>query len=101
MKFFKPFTPPYDKKDIWWDYWYNTMKELAEINWETVDLKEKYGKEDFEAGNFTEEDWDKLRGARKQGKKVLVIDEVQSKRHQEGREKGYIDQARLDEIVKK
>ena len=52
-------------------------------------LKEKYSKEDFEAGNFTEEDWDKLRGARKQGKKVLVIDEIQSKRHQEGREKGY------------
>ena len=52
-------------------------------------LKVKYSKEDFEAGNFTEEDWNKLRDARKQGKKILVIDEIQSKRHQEGREKGY------------
>lgn len=34
-------------------------------------------------------------------RKVLVIDEVQSKRHQEGREKGYIDQARLDEIERR
>ena len=32
MKRFKPFTPTYDKKTKWTDYWYNTMKELAEIN---------------------------------------------------------------------
>ena len=59
-------------------------------------LKEKYSKEDFEAGNFTEEDWDKLRAARKAGKKVLVIDEIQSKRHQEGREKGYLSKDAIE-----
>lgn len=47
MKRFKPFTPAYDKKTKWADYRYNTMKELAEINWETVDLKEKYGRMDY------------------------------------------------------
>lgn len=47
MKRFKPFIPPYDKKTIWSDYWYNKMKKLAEINWETVGLKEKYGRMDF------------------------------------------------------
>ena len=46
MKRFKPFTPAYDKKTKWADYRYNTMKELAEINWETVDLKEKYWRMD-------------------------------------------------------
>jgi len=46
MKRFKPFTPAYDKKAKWADYRYNTMKELAEINWETVDLKEKYWRMD-------------------------------------------------------
>lgn len=46
MKRFKPFTPTYDKKTKWADYRYNTMKELAEINWETVDLKEKYWRMD-------------------------------------------------------
>lgn len=38
------------------------------------------------------------------GEKVLVIDEIQSKRHQEGRERGYqeeISQERLDEIAKR
>ncbi|MBQ4377074.1 MAG: strawberry notch C-terminal domain-containing protein, partial [Bacteroidales bacterium] len=30
----------------------------------------------------------------KDGKRVLVIDEIQSKRHQDGREKGYADQAK-------
>lgn len=43
---------------------------------------------------------DGMRGKEKV-RKVLVIDEVQSKRHQEGREKGYIDQARLDEIERR
>lgn len=47
MKRFKPFTPDYDKKETRGDYWYNTMKELAEINWEQVYLKEKYGRMDF------------------------------------------------------
>ena len=46
MKRFKPFTPPFDKKTIRADFRYNRMKELAEINWETVDLKEKYGRMD-------------------------------------------------------
>ena len=47
MKRFKPFTPLYDKKEGRSDFRYNTMKELAEINWETVDLKEKYGRMDY------------------------------------------------------
>lgn len=47
MKRFKPFTPPYDKKTIWADYRYEKMKKLAEINWEEVYLKEKYGRMDF------------------------------------------------------
>lgn len=42
MKRFKPFTLSYEKKTEWVDYRYHKMKELAEINWETVDLKEKY-----------------------------------------------------------
>jgi len=46
MKRFKPFTPSVDKKAKWVDYRYNTMKELAEINWGTVDLKEKYWRMD-------------------------------------------------------
>lgn len=47
MKRFKPFTPPYDKKTIWTNYRYEKMKKLAEINWEEVYLKEKYGRMDF------------------------------------------------------
>ena len=50
MKRFKPFTPSYEKKTKWADYRYNTMKELAEINWETVDLKEKYWRMDASYG---------------------------------------------------
>lgn len=46
MKRFKPFTSIYDKKIKWANYWYDAMKELAEINWETVDLKEKYWRMD-------------------------------------------------------
>lgn len=46
MKFFKPFTPSYKKKAERSAYWYNTMTELAEINWQKVDLKEKYGRMD-------------------------------------------------------
>lgn len=47
MRFFKPFTPSYNKKEKWADYWYKTMTELAEINWESVYLKEKYWRMDF------------------------------------------------------
>ena len=47
MKRFKPFTPSYDKKEIRAEFRYNRMKELAEINWDTVDLKEKYGRMDY------------------------------------------------------
>lgn len=46
MKRFKPFTPSYKKKTEWADYRYKTMTELAEINWQKVDLKEKYGRMD-------------------------------------------------------
>ena len=55
MKRFKPFTPAYDKKTIRADFRYNRMRELAEINWETVDLKEKYGRMDATlSGNASE-----------------------------------------------
>ena len=47
MKRFKPFTPAYDKKTIRADFRYNRMHELAEINWESVYLKEKYWRMDF------------------------------------------------------
>lgn len=46
MKRFKPFTLSYEKKTKWADFRYHKMKELAEINWETVDLKEKYWRMD-------------------------------------------------------
>lgn len=55
MKRFKPFTPAYDKKIKWSDYRYNTMRELAEINWETVDLKEKYWRMDATLGSNASE----------------------------------------------
>ena len=47
MKRFKPCTPAYNKKEKRSDFRYNRMHELAEINWETVDLKEKYGRMDY------------------------------------------------------
>lgn len=55
MKRFKPFTPSVEKKTKWADYRYNTMKELAEINWETVDLKEKYWRMDATLGSNASE----------------------------------------------
>ena len=54
MKLFKPFTPAYDKKTIRADFRYNRMRELAEINWETVDLKEKYGRMDASYSWYSE-----------------------------------------------
>ncbi len=54
MKRFKPFTPAYDKKTIRADFRYNRMKELAEINWKTVDLKEKYGRMDASYSWYSE-----------------------------------------------
>ena len=55
MKRFKPFTLSYEKKTKWADYRYYKMKELAEINWETVDLKEKYWRMDATlSGNASE-----------------------------------------------
>ena len=57
-----------------------------------------------EAVGWTEEEVAKVeRGMRpltrvKHKAKVLVIDEIQSNRHQEGREKGYTDSGRLTEI---
>lgn len=46
MKRFKPFTPSYIKKKKWEEYWFDKMQKLAEINWEGVWLKEKYGRMD-------------------------------------------------------
>lgn len=47
MKRFKPFTPHYDKKKVRTEFRYNRMKELAEINWDQVGVKEKYGRMDY------------------------------------------------------
>lgn len=47
MKFYKPFTHPIDKKKEWSEYRWNKMNNLAEINWNTVSLKEKYGRMDY------------------------------------------------------
>ena len=55
MKRFKPFTPSYEKKAERSAYWYHTMTELAEINWETVDLKEKYWRMDATLGSNASE----------------------------------------------
>ena len=66
MKRFKPFTPSYDKKEIRTEFRYNRMKKLAEINWKTVDLKEKYGRMDASSGWYsqlleeTRDDYEKL-----------------------------------------
>lgn len=46
MKRFKPFTPSYNKKHKRVSFRQDKMEELAEINWETVDLKEKYWRMD-------------------------------------------------------
>ena len=53
MKRFKPFTPSYNKKAERSAYWYHTMTELAEINWETVDLKEKYWRMDASYSGYS------------------------------------------------
>ena len=47
MKRFKPFTLNYEKKSKWTNFREHKMGELAEINWHTVYLKEKYGRMDF------------------------------------------------------
>lgn len=47
MKRFKPFTLSYEKKSKWTKFREHKMGELAEINWHTVYLKEKYGRMDF------------------------------------------------------
>lgn len=46
MKWFKPFTPKFFKKEGRCCYRYSKMKRLAEINELSVDLKEKYGRMD-------------------------------------------------------
>ena len=55
MKRFKPFTPKFFKKEERCCYRYSKMKELAEINWETVDLKEKYWRMDATLGGNASE----------------------------------------------
>lgn len=47
MKRFKPFTPNYRKKYKWTSFREHKMEELAEINWEYVYVKEKYGRMDY------------------------------------------------------
>lgn len=47
MKRFKPFTPSHRKKHKWANFREHRMEELAEINWEYVYVKEKYGRMDY------------------------------------------------------
>lgn len=54
MKRFKPFTPKFNKKEERCCYRYSKMKRLAEMNWETVDLKEKYGRMDASYSWYSE-----------------------------------------------
>lgn len=54
MKRFKPFTPKFFKKEERCCYWYSKMKRLAEINWETVDLKEKYWRMDASYSGYSD-----------------------------------------------
>lgn len=54
MRWFKPFTLDFYKTSGWADYWYNTMKELAKINWKGVDLKEKYWRMDASYSWYSE-----------------------------------------------
>lgn len=46
MKFFKPFTPPYDKKTIRADYRYDKMFKYARRIKKGISLKEKYWRMD-------------------------------------------------------
>lgn len=48
MKFFKPFTPSYKKKENWYKYWDARIKNYAYINDKKVNTKEKYGRVDTE-----------------------------------------------------
>ena len=66
MKFYKPFTPRYCKKEERAHFRYYKMRDLAEINWKTVDLKEKYGRMDASYSWYSElleetmDDYEKL-----------------------------------------
>lgn len=88
---------------------YEESKELKDAKNALEELKEKYDGQLVRNPNMTKEDENlakelnkKIRELLLEGeagdKRVLVIDEIQSKRHQEGREKGYVDKSRMDEI---
>lgn len=53
MKRYKPFTHPIDKKKERSEYRWNKMNNLAEINWKTVDLKEKYWRMDASYSGYS------------------------------------------------
>ena len=88
---------------------YEESKELKDAKNALEELKEKYDGQLVRNPNMTKEDEKlakelnkKIRELLLEGeagdKRVLVIDEIQSKRHQEGREKGYVDKSRMNEI---
>ena len=84
------------------------LDEMDRLKAVAVDLYEEFGgrsNELAEVEERQEELREEMRSFENPGLKVLVIDEIQSKRHQEGREKGYkpaIDvRARLNEIAKR
>lgn len=47
MKLFKPFTPSYKKKAQWTEYRSNKISKLAEMNWRSIYVKEKWGRIDW------------------------------------------------------
>ena len=64
-------------------------------------MREKYGSATPTA-RWTQEEWDEYsRQGPRERKRVLVIDEIQSKRHQDGRERGYDNFKRINEIKKR
>lgn len=71
-------------------------KELARLKEVAAELYEEFGGRSEELSRVEERIEDinlELRDLERREAKVLVIDEIQSKRHQEGREKGYITEA--------
>ena len=88
-----------------------TQQRLNEIYDRLAELEMKVSsstgitREEYEERSRLRKERDELQEIEPKTQRVLVIDEIQSKRHQEGREKGYrpaIDvRARLNEIAKR
>ena len=73
----------------------NIADEIAALDKAILDYEGDISDEEYKA--IVAKKHALLRASRAQ--KVLVIDEIQSNRHQEGREKGYTDTERLNELI--